>query len=266
MRGHSLILLVVLLPFAARSQTLKAVLLNPNVYRTQINIEATRISDINGIKYNDKVLIDVEGGFMDYKIISEDENGYIVFRVLPKVIYESYNTAQGTRYRIRRALSTDPALTSANNGYNFYCAVKSDDFPPLAKTLLSTKIVGVPLVHPFKLRPKRNTEDWDIQGEFTLSYSFGIRLRSGGPLKQNFWTIILYGFGLSEDKYFKNPGDDKKDAIAITYYQGGLMHTWQKVNIGAFVSFDAMIGNKKDWFYQGRSWFSFGIGYNFKQD
>src|SRR5687767_10810135 len=129
MKRFLLILLSYSFMLSAKTQSFKAIVLNPNVYRTRVNIEATRIYDVNGNKYNDKVLIDVEGGYMDYKIISEDENRYIIFRVLPRVIYEAFNTAQGIQYRIRRALASEYPLASANNGYNFYCAVKADEFP-----------------------------------------------------------------------------------------------------------------------------------------
>jgi hypothetical protein len=44
------------------------------------------------------------------------------------------------------------------------------------------------------------------------------------------------------------------------------MRTWKKINFGAFISIDAMIDKKNNWFYQGQPWYSFGIGYKFKED
>ena len=78
------------------------------------------------------------------------------------------------------------------------------------------------------------------------------------------------GFGVGATKYFKENTDgtltEKKDAFAVTYYQGGLLLTIQKVNFGVFTGFDAMIDKQNDWFYQGRQWISFGLGYKFKTD
>jgi len=255
--------LLFLITTSATSQTFRAMFLNPNVYRTYTNFEAIRLSDHQNNIYNDKLIVDVEGGYMDYKIISEDENGYIIIKVLPQVVYENISTASGNLYRIRRAVNGESIV---DNGYNYYLAVKQGEFRPLAKTLLTTKIVGVPLIHPFKLRPKNNDVDWDIQPEFSISYSFGIRIKVGKRFSPNYVTLIPYGFGIGSTKYFVNANDEKKDGVSITYCQSGIMYSFGKVNVGAFVGFDAMISKRNDWIYQGNSWYSFGIGYKFKND
>jgi hypothetical protein len=59
---------------------------------------------------------------------------------------------------------------------------------------------------------------------------------------------------------------DKKDSYAITYYQAGIVLTLQKVNLGIFTGFDAMIDKQNNWFYQGEQWFSIGLGYKFKTE
>jgi len=252
---------------ASQSQSLRASALNPNVYRTRVNLEAVRIMGKDLQKYDEKVLIDVENKFLDYKIISEDESGYVIIRVLPKVKLVESIDADGNKILVLKRESGKQTKSQADNAYRYYYAIKEDDIPPMGKTLLSEKIVGVPLVHPFKLRAKKGNEGWDIQQEFTVSYSFGIRLKSKkNPFSSSYWTIIPFGFGLGEDKYFKNSGDEKEDAISITYYQGGILRSWRSIHFGAFISFDAMIDKHNDWFYQGRPWYSFGIGYKFEKD
>ncbi|WP_294820103.1 hypothetical protein, partial [uncultured Flavobacterium sp.] len=87
---------------------------------------------------------------------------------------------------------------------------------------------------------------------------------------QNYISIVPFGFGLGAAKYFTENGDgtlsEKKDSYAVTYYQGGILFTIQKINFGVFTGFDGMIDKQNDWFYQGKQWFSFGLGYKFKND
>lgn len=277
-----LTLLILLLASAsAFSQSWKAIFFNPNVYRTQVDIKAVRVTDIELDKiYNDTVMIKVSGknsdlGHLDYKIVNEDENGYIIFRVLPKakIIEETSPSDDGSSKTDLVLRHTNGSLLkeAPENAYRYYFAVKKDGFKPLAKTLLSTKIVGVPLVHPFKLRPEAGPEGWTLAPEFTLSYSFGVRLKlSNAAFKQNFITLIPYGFGVGATKYYKEKADgtlsEKTDAVSVTYYQGGVLLTLHKINFGIFGGFDAMIDKQKDWLYQGKPWFSFGLGYKFKDD
>lgn len=254
--------------------TLKAMFFNPNVYRTKIDLVATRLTDKNfdTIYRNDTVIIKVsELGHLDYKIISEDENGFAIIRILPcaKLVSEPLQTNPNKNIKVVRFTNECP--TDSTNAYNYYFAIKKDAFKPLSKTLLSTKIVGVPLVQPIKLRPSKGTEGWNLGGEFTLSYNFGIRFKlCKNPFTQNYLTVIPYGFGVGAAKYFTETSDgkltDKKDAFAVTYYQGGLLWTYQKINVGVFVGFDAMISKQNNWFYQGTPWLSFGLGYKFKND
>ncbi|PSK92091.1 hypothetical protein [Taibaiella chishuiensis] len=266
MKSQFLVSVLFLSGGLASGQSFRAAVLNPNVYRTEVNFDAVRLSDQHGNIYNEEVTVDVEGRFMDYKIISEDENGYIIIRVLPRVIYETINTPHGLKNRIRRAARGEEINCRTDDGYYYNLAVKKENFPPLGKTLLSTKIVGVPLVHPFKLRAALGDQDWELQPEFSVSYSFGIRLRRGGKFTPKYLTLIPYGFGLGNAKYFRAKDDPKEDGVAITYYQAGLLYTWNKVNFGAFIGFDAMISKRNDWFYQGNSWYSFGLGYKFNND
>ena len=110
-----------------------------------------------------------------------------------------------------------------------------------------------------------------MSSEFTVSYVFGLRLKlSSHPFKQNFVTIVPYGFGLGAADYFTENPDrtltEKKASVAVTYYQGGVLLTIQKINFGLFGGLDAMISKKNDWFYQGKPWVSFGLGYKFKTD
>ncbi|UII32150.1 hypothetical protein LVD17_28095 [Fulvivirga ulvae] len=271
MRIKTIIILVgLLLPVHLFGQSLKAILFNPNVYRTRVDLTAIRLMDVDQNKiYNDTVVINADKRKLDYKVISQDENGYLIIRILPKakilIPKDSSKAITVVRY------DSTQLKNDSTNAYNYYFAIKKDQIKPLGKTLLHSDIVGTPLVQPFRLRPAKKTEGWTLGGEFTLSYNFGLRIKLGkNPLRQNFLSFIPYGFGVGTAQYFKENPDgtlsEKEDAFAVTYYQGGVLITLGKVNIGAFTGFDAMIDKKRDWFYQGEPWISFGLGYKFKSD
>ncbi len=259
----------------AFSQSFRASILNPNVYRTKVDLKVKRIMDKNfETIYDDDYIIKVdELGHLDYKIIKEDENGYVIIRILPKTKLIEEPSKDDKTKTVKVIKHFDGTLLKADkdNAYNYYFAVKKDDFKPMSKTLLSEKIVGIPLVQPLKLRPSKGSEGWILNGEFTVSYNFGLRLKlDKKPFSQNFISIVPFGFGIGSAKYFTENDDgtltDKKDSYAVTYYQGGLVFTLNKVNLGIFTGFDAMIDRQNDWFYQGEQWFSFGLGYKFKTD
>jgi len=279
--------------------TWRAVFFNPNVYRSRLGLKGVIVGkERTNNTYTDSVYIPVNDRTkrFDYKIISEDFNGYVIIQVLPrkKFVVEPKNKIEYTEtyrestdsgqkvltkvkvpsttpynvYKVIFALDSDN-LNSDQDASKYYFGIKKDDFKPQSKILLSTKFVGIPLIHPFKFRTKTAGQGDDIVSSFTVSYNFGLRFKLGGTdaFKQNFVSLIPYGFGFGADKYFKkNPdgsttADDKKDVVAITYYQGGILFTVQKVNFGIFAGVDKMIGNRKDWVYQDRIWFSFGLGY-----
>ena len=256
-------------------QSLKASALNPNVYRTKVDLTVTRIIDKDfKTVYEDEYIIKVdELGHIDYKIVKEDDNGYVIIRILPKTTMSTEISKKDKTKTVKVIRHTKDKLLKSdkNNAYNYYFAIKKDKFKPMAKTLLSEKIVGIPLVQPLKLRPSKGSEGWNLGGEFTVNYNFGLRLKlDKNPFSQNFISLVPYGFGVGSAKYFSENSDgtltDKKDSYAITYYQAGIVLTLQKVNLGIFTGFDAMIDKQNNWFYQGEQWFSIGLGYKFKTE
>ncbi len=275
MKAKLTFLTFLVVSFCSYGQSFRAMFLNPNVYRTKIDLQAIRLCDNDlNIIYNDTFTIKVSVfEHLDYKIINEDQNGFIVIRILPsvKIVNETSPTDPTKNINVVRYSNKVLSNTDPNNAYNYYFAIKKDGLNPLGKTLLSTKIIGVPLIQPFKLRPSKGDEGWNLSSAFTISYNFGIRLKLGSnPFSKNYLSIVPYGFGLGAEKYF-NVGIDGKpsekvDAFALTYYQGGLVLTNQNINLGIFTGFDAMLDKQNDWFYQGKQWFSLGIGYKFNKD
>lgn len=243
------------------SSYLRAVMLNSNVYTTKIEMPVTLFASKDGDLLTQKnvVIKPVSGRSFRYKIIGTDGD-FTIIKLLPNVKINNDNSIT----------VGDPA-TDTENGSEFLYFKKTSEFGLSQKNLLSEKIVGTPLIYPYKLRLQDKGEGASITTDFTVGYTFGLRLKMGSfPSKQNFFTIIPYGFGLGNTKYFYQQSDgtltEKKDAVAVTYYTGGILFTINKVNIGFFAGQDAMIDKQKNWAYQGNWWYSIGLGYKFKVD
>jgi len=275
-KRNLLLLFVLLLSFNSRafSQTLRAMLFNSNVYRTYVPIKCTRIMDSAYNPSNDATVytISVERDTgnkllpgqqtslraIDFKIVSEDDNGYVIIKILPCV-----TLGTGSTIIYDKDCKSTPA-------HNYYYAIKKSDLTPLSKVPLSNKIIGTPLVFPVKFRPSKGNIGFTMTGEFTAGYAFGFRKKlSKSPYSQSFISFIPLVVGVSAGKYFRQKDDgtysDKSDSWSISYSYG-IMFTVQKVNFGVFGGLDHMVGDQKDWFYQGSSWYSLGLGYKFKSD
>lgn len=272
MKNFILLLAFALLSFNLSAQgTFWRRLTHQNIYRSRVDFEVEKLSDKNyKLPKKEKFLVENPRGtngyyYIDYKIVSEDDNGAYI-KILPTFI-ETENVDNNTQFRCIEHTIDTVLVKDRNNAYQNYYFFKKEDFNPLTKILVQEKLVGIPLVHPFKLRSNAANKGPVLNTEFTVSYNFGFRLKlNHNPFKQNFVNFIFYGFGVGESKYLNAEMAEEKDAAAVTYYQGGVLFTLQKVNIGAFVGYDAMIGKRNDWIYQSKPWFSLGFGYKFKED
>lgn len=241
---------------------LRAITFNNNVFNTKTDLQLTQFADKDGklLPVTKNVVLKPKvGKTIRYKIIGTDED-YTIIKLLPKMKINSDGS-----------VTVDDPTNATDNATNFLYHIKTKDFGLYQKNLLSEKIIGTPLIFPFKLRLQDRGDGATITTDFTLGYTFGLRLKTSKfPFKQNFFTIIPYGFGVGATKYFYEKSDgtysDKKDAVAITYYTGGLMYTVNRVNIGLFAGRDAMIDKQNNWAYQSDWWLSFGLGFKFKND
>jgi hypothetical protein len=195
---------------------------------------------------------------LDYKILSEDDNGNVIIKILPCVKFNGGN------------IEYDDDCSAGDNPSDYYFAIPKSALQPLSKVLLSNKIVGNALVMPVKFRPSKQETGFSMTGEFTAGYAFGFRRKiSKGPYGQTFINLIPVTLGISAGKYFVRSPDatysTKTDSWAISY-SVGLMMTISRVNVGGFYGWDYMVGDQKDWFYQGAGWYSIGLGYKLKSD
>jgi hypothetical protein len=262
---HLLLLVLLLTSTLSHAQIgsyLRAICFNPNVYYTIADLRLIRFADDEGnlLPTRKKFTLKPQSDLtLRYKIVGIDGD-YSIIELLPRVRISSDTT-----------IIVDDPTNQTDNAANYTYCIKTKDFGLYQKVILSEKIVGTPLVFPYKLRLQDKGDGATLTTDFTVGYTFGLRIKTSQlPYKQNFFTIIPYGFGLGTTKYYYQKSDgtysDKKDGVAITYYTGGLLWTINKVNVGVFAGRDAMIDKQKDWAYQGTWWLSFGLGYKFKTD
>lgn len=256
----------------SQGQSFRAMFLNPNVYRTYVDLKVKRIMNIQSKEvYSDSYTLVVsrhtpEGvnqqdknmNVLDYKILSEDDNGNVIIRILPCVKFNGGN------------IEYDDDCTPGDDPSDYYFAIPKSSLLPLSKVLLSNKIVGNALVMPVKFRPSKEETGFSMTGEFTAGYAFGFRRKiSKGPYGQTFLNFIPVMVGISAGKYFVRNSDAtysaKTDSWALSYSMG-LMMTINRVNIGGFYGWDYMVGSQRNWFYQGEGWYSLGLGYKLKAD
>jgi hypothetical protein len=245
---------------------LRAITFNSNVYRTIDEFKLTKFSELNGkpVATEEVILKPKTGKSIRYKIVGIDGD-YTIIKLLPR-LQQSFESS--TKLNLIQVVDDAPSVDDASK---FLYFVKTKDILPNRKIVLSEKIIGTPLIFPFKLRTQDRGDGATISTEFTVGYTFGLRLKlSKQPYKQNFLTLVPYGFGLGSSKYFYKKDDgsysSKTDGVAVSYYTGGLMLTSNKINFGLFAGKDAMIDKQNNWAYQGQWWFSFGLGFKFKAD
>lgn len=259
-------------------QSARALFLNPNVYRTYVPLKCKRIADLEGKPVADTTTYTIsiesdkatfylheEGSqqpystkAVDYKIVNEDDNGFVIIRILPCVRLDG------------KTIVSDSVKSCEDGPHDYLYAIKKDDLKPLSKVSLSSRIVGLPLLFPLKYRPDLNGESMNITGEFAAGYSFGLRIKpSRRPYQQFYISLLPLTFGVGSAKYFIKKQDEtlseKVDSWALAYSYG-ILFTVQKVNFGIFRGHDYMVGRQNNWFYQGKPWYSLGIGYKFKTD
>lgn len=202
--------------FSQTGSYLRAIIFNSNVYKTKVDLKLTQFSNIDGklITTKEFTLIPKAEQSIRYKIVGTDGN-YTIIRLLPNLKINSDNS-----------ITVGKPTNAEDDASKFTYFVETKNFGVNQKIMLSEKIVGTPLLFPYKLRLQDKGEGAIISTEFTVGYTFGLRLKTSKiPYKQNFFTVIPYGFGLCATKYYYQKADgtlsDKKDAVAITYYTGG---------------------------------------------
>lgn len=169
------------------------------------------------------------------------------------------------------ALVGHPTKINSNDNDQFFC-IKAPDYkaPMIVKRyrtwLANYKANTGVLVIPMKMRGTRAGVPFDFTTDFTLGSSFGFSFRTS-HYKPNYLSIVA-SFGVTSvgvdstttRGYLTGP---KTNLGAITPGVGLIMEV-SNFQIGAVVGWDIVGGvTGQNWIYNGQTWFSFGIGYQF---
>lgn len=131
-----------------------------------------------------------------------------------------------------------------------------------------TSITAGVTVIPFKIRPNIKVNDKNMGFEFSkdvqLGISAGIKQRISNY--RPYFVNVLYNIGFSgvtQDSYTTNGYvQDPVDVIALTHAIG-LVLDYSKVQFGFFLGWDQVSDrNRNAWIYQGKPWYSIGLGYS----
>lgn len=152
--------------------------------------------------------------------------------------------------------NVDPTTKS-----QMYFLISKEDIDLFSDKIFSkfSPIVGT-LSLPFKYRPQDRT----FESTFSLSVTGGVKWN---PFLKNEQTFsILVGVGPStvrltdENTNNENTLEDDFTTAAVTFSLS-FVYQWDILQIGISGGFDNLIDNNKyNWKYQGKSWFSIGIG------
>ena len=159
--------------------------------------------------------------------------------------------------------------SSVNN--QFFCIKASNFKGPVIKKRYKTWLYNAKpnigtLVVPIKMRPKQGEYPFDFTTDFTLGSSFGYSFRMS-PYQPNYLSIVgVFGVtsvgvdSITTKGYITEP-NTKLSAITPGI---GIITEIDNFQIGAVIGWD-IVGGKtgQNWIYNGKTWLSFGIGYQF---
>jgi len=160
---------------------------------------------------------------------------------------------------------------NSDNNNQFFCIKSADYKEPAIKKRYKTWLynskpnVGT-LVVPIKMRPKQGDVPFDFTTDFTLGSSFGYSFRMS-HYQPNYLSIVgvfgvtSVGVDSTTTKGTITQPNTKLSAITPGI---GVIAEISNFQIGAVVGWDIVGGvTGENWIYNGKTWFSFGIGYQF---
>ncbi len=176
--------------------------------------------------------------------------------------------AKGDNYIIRFFVTDNKARKKTHyyeeySAYTYYLISKFQlDFKAFPLGSSDYDLVFGSVYTPIKVRSK----PFDFSKDFTVGSTFG--LRRNLDREKQLGVDLLIGMGLSSVSLdsFSTSGKLAKplDVLAFTPALG-LVAEIGNAQVGIFCSTDLLNsqnGVKYDWIYQGRLWWSFGIGYS----
>lgn len=130
------------------------------------------------------------------------------------------------------------------------------------------KITTGLLTIPFKLRPKQDDKNFTMTTDVTIGPYVGVTKRIS---KRNpYYITIPATLGLSfiniNDNVTSNVQSEPNIGVVPGYtWSSGFIIQLNKFNIGFVLGQDFASDVGDDWIYQGKTWYSFAIGYSFSR-
>lgn len=170
-------------------------------------------------------------------------------------------------------IKSDTNKINSYTNNDFFCIKASDFKEPMVLKRYKTwhqnaKFHLGTLVVPMKIRPKQSGHPFDFTTDITLGSSVGYSFRMS-PYQANYLSIVaVFGVtsvavdSLSTNGYLNVPNTKMS---AITPGLGVILEV-SNFQIGAVLGMDILGGQTgENWIYNGKPWFSFGLGYQFIQ-
>ncbi len=239
---------------------LKASIFNKNVYKTKVPMKVFKVYQDNTVPPLDSFTINpVPGEYIRYKVIA-DEGDFKYIRILPGCY-----------------INSNKDITKVNSAGSLHAEdiilrVSKKLLEPNAYYLASSALIGKVITLPVRVRKEYwNEKNTVLQGSLSLGMGFGWKFKIGNhPYRTHYISIIAYGAGISQQKYFNlagkySSGKDslsaKTDEFAVSYLTQGIAYEYDRFNIGIFWGKDKMFGSLKNWVYQDKWWWGIGVGY-----
>jgi hypothetical protein len=193
------------------------------------------------------------GNFIRYTIVKGDSKPII--RILPGTQISSTDILYGT------------PIVGADDPSDFY--FQFVDAPTSnTKYLATSTYMGMPLIMPLKYRLNAKKYINPLNASLTLDYAFGLRIRLGNsPYHEYYMNFVPLVVGIGKDTYVPHSEIGNKDYKssdgAIFSKALGFTFEFASMNFGVFYGTDVMFGPQRNWYFQDKGWFSFGVGYKF---
>jgi len=152
--------------------------------------------------------------------------------------------------------------------------IEKEKFEKLSKATLynigvfnkgNYKITTGLLTIPFKLRPKQDTTNFKMTTDVTLGPYFGITKRLSK--RNNYYATIPATLGLSfinlNNSTTTISNSSEIGVLPGFSWSSGLILQFDNFSLGYVFGQDYASGIGSKWIYQGKTWHSFAIGYNF---
>jgi hypothetical protein len=223
------------------------------------NVQIYRTSD-NSIKR-------VWGKKLKFQIISEsDDTTFVRFRY--------YNDSDSMSRLMRQNSNLYNGFVNMTNINDLFYFLKS---PRTAYEYRSRGITWGLVVAPIKIRPKIKFEGNPIPLKLTTNvtigpyfgYKYEKKIWNNSKLNTLSHSIIAFAapytsFTEINSSNSKDSSKSSTTAAAFSFGGGYLFEVSNKFQIGALIGWDYVGGELGEkWYYQGKSWLSFSIGFNF---